>query len=55
MLAWRAPDAEGLAFWARHLQAGTADFAGVLLGFATSAEYRSLIASEIAPGIRYDT
>jgi serralysin len=50
----RAPDAQGFEFWVSNLQAGTVDFAGVLLGFATSSEYQGMIAGEIANGIQYD-
>lgn len=50
----RAPDAEGFAFWVGGLEAGTTDFADVVTGFAMSAEYQGIIASDISSGIQYD-
>jgi hypothetical protein len=49
----RAPDAGGLAFWTSELDSGARTRGQVMLGFSESAEYRSLIANEVAVTMIY--
>ena len=50
----RAPDDSGFAYWLSVLDRGVNDRADVLVNFAQSSEYRSLVSTEIANGILYD-
>lgn len=49
----REGDAGGIAFWTGHLNAGTLDRAGVLMGFAESPENRSATDPVISLGVVY--
>ena len=49
----RAPDSAGLAFWTGQLDSGQVTRGGVMLGFAGSAEYQSIIGNEVYVTMMY--
>ncbi|HYC36632.1 MAG TPA: DUF4214 domain-containing protein [Usitatibacter sp.] len=49
----RAPDAQGLAYWTGQLASGARTRGQVMLGFSESAEYRALVANEVAVTMIY--
>lgn len=49
----RQPDAGGLAFWTNELASGARTRGQVMLGFSESAEYRTVIANEVAVTMIY--